>query len=343
MKNRLALFFVFSLSILNYAQKQANSKDSIKVFYDELFSVLKKAYLHKNAVDWKLAEAETNQNLTQYGSFKKSLNEIKPLFDKINANHCGIYYQQKRYAGSGKTIPKEAYTDQLKKKLAAKPAFEARMLNDRYAYILMPAMTFMDTSAKNISNLAQPMYDQIASLKTKHHPQGWIVDLRFNTGGNSMPMVLALYDLLGDNAFWGKLNLNKKQENLVRLKQGKHLDGSKSPPSIKPSGELIAQAKVAVITGIFTASSGEVTALAFKGRPNTKFIGEKSYGATTTNIQIDLPYGAVMALTTGYDSDRNGVYYEQIIPDIVVSKQDNFDDLMKDGNVVEAVKFFEGK
>lgn len=343
MKKLLAICFIFSLSVPGNAQKQAGAKDSIKVFYDGLFSVLKKGYLLRKQVNWPAVEAETIQKLSAYGNFATSLGEIKPLFDKIGANHCGIYYQQKRYAGSGKTIPKDAYTDQLKKKLADKPPFEARMLNDRYAYILMPAMTFMDTSAKNISSIAQPMYDQIAALKTKHHPQGWIVDLRLNTGGNSMPMVLALYGLLGDNAVWGTLDLNKKQENMVRLKQGKHLDGSKSPPSIKPNGELLDQAKVAVITGIFTASSGEVTALAFQGRANTVFIGEKSYGAMTTNMQVDLPFGAVLALTIGYDSDRNGFYHEEIVPETAVSKQDNFEDLMLDGNILEAVRFFEGK
>lgn len=343
MKKQLALFFVFSLSILSYAQKQPSSKDSIKVFYNELFSVLQKGYLHKNAVDWKSIEAETRQNLTQYWNFKSSLSEIKPLFDKIGANHCGIYFQDSKYAGTGKVIPKDAYSDQFRKRYATKPAFEARMLNDQYAYILMPAMTFMDTSAKNISKLAQPMYDQIAALKTQYHPQGWILDLRFNTGGNSTPMLLALYDLLGDHDIWGTLNLHKKQENLVKLKDGKYLDNSKIVPSIKPNGERSDQAKVAMITGIITASAGEVTALAFKGRPSTTFIGEKTYGATTSNIQVDLPFGTTMALTIGYDSDRNGIFHEQIVPDITVSKQDNFDDLMQDQNVLEAVKFFEGK
>ena len=341
MKNRLALFFVFSLSIFSYAQK--DSKDSIQVFYDELFSVLQKGFLHKNSVNWKSVETETKHNLTQYGNFKKSLNEIKPLFDKIGANHCGIYFQNNKYAGTGKVIPKDAYSDQFRTKYATKPAFEARMLNNQYAYILMPAMTFMDISAKNISQIAQPMYDQIAFLKTQHHPQGWILDLRFNTGGHSTPMLLALYDLLGNHEIWGTLDLNKKQRNLVKLKDGKYLDGSKSSPSIKSNGELIDQAKVAVITGIITASAGEVTALAFKGRPNTTFIGEKTYGATTSNTQVDLPFGITMALTIGYDSDRNGVFHEQIVPDITVSKQDNFDDTMQDQNILEAVKFFEDK
>lgn len=342
MKNRLALFFVFSLSILNYAQKQMDSKDSIKVFYGELFSILKKGYLHKNSVDWKSVEAETTQNLTQYHNFKKSLSEIKPLFDKINANHCSLFYQNTKYSGTGKVIPKDAVSKDWRKKYAAKPTFETTMLNDKYAYILMPEMIFMDTRAKNISKIAQPMYDQIAALKTKYSPEGWIIDLRFNPGGNSMPMLLALYDLLGDNDIWGTLDLNKKQKTLIKLNKGKYLDGSTSGPSINPNGELLDEAKVAVITGIYTASSGEVVALAFKERPHTIFIGEKSYGATTTNIQVDLPFNTTMALTIGYDSDRNGVFHEQIVPDIVVSNQDNFEDPMKDGNVVEAVKFFEG-
>ncbi|MCX2429629.1 hypothetical protein [Pedobacter sp. GR22-10] len=36
-----------------------------------------------------------------------------------------------------------------------------------------------------------------------------------------------------------------------------------------PSGILLDQERVALITGIFTGSSGEVTALAFRGMPNT--------------------------------------------------------------------------
>ena len=341
MKKLLVFCFIFSWSFAAFAQKQSDAKDSIKVFYDELFSVLKKGFLQRNAVDWKTVESETSQKLTQYGHFEKSLSEIKPLFDRIGATHCGIYYQQKRYAGSGKTIPKDAYSDQLKKKYAAKSPFEARMLDDRYAYILMPVITLMDTSNRNISKTAQPMYDQIAALKSQHQPQGWIVDLRLNSGGNSMPMLLALYDLLGDNAVWGTLDANRKQVTNIRLKDGKYMDGGKSFAAITPSGQLMDHAKVAVITGIFTASSGEVTALAFHDRPNTIFIGEQSYGAMTSNIQAELPFGAVLALTVGYDSDRNGVYHEQIVPDIIVRKQDNFENLMLDANILEAVKFFE--
>lgn len=118
---------------------------------------------------------------------------------------------------------------------------------------------------------------------------------------------------------------------------------SKTISYINSTGKLLDQTKVAVVTGIFTASSGEVTALAFKGRPNTIFIGETTYGATTSNISWPLPFGITCALTSSYDSDRNGNYYHQIIPDIKISKQDNFDDLLLDKNILEAIKFINNK
>lgn len=44
-----------------------------------------------------------------------------------------------------------------------------------------------------------------------------------------------------------------------------------------------------------------------------------------------------------YDCYRNGVFHEHIIPDVAISKQDNFDDLMADKNIQETVKFINGE
>ena len=80
--------------------------------------------------------------------------------------------------------------------------------------------------------------------------------------------------------------------------------------------------------------------MSFKGRGNTIFIGDKTFGKTTTNRIADLAFTAYMTVTVGYDCDRNGNFYEQMIPDISVVKQDNFDDLLQDKNIQEAIKFF---
>lgn len=98
----------------------------------------------------------------------------------------------------------------------------------------------------------------------------------------------------------------KKQIVKTKLKNGKYISNSKKVSYIKSKGELLDKTKVAIITGIATGSSGEVTALAFKSRDNTVFIGENTYGATTANSIRNLPFVDYMALTMGYDSDRNG-------------------------------------
>ena len=343
MKKAFGIFFILSLSLNLSAQKNTTPQDSIKVFYGQLFSALKVGYLHKKTVNWQAVESETNQNLKQYNSFKASLSEIKPLFDKIGATHCSIYDKETKYAATPKIISKESYSEQWRKKYNAKPAFEAKVLNEKYGYILVPAMLFFDTTIENKHKIAQPLYDQIVDLKTKNKLDGWIIDLRFNTGGNADPMLTTLYDFLGNQEIWGSLNVNKKQESKAKLQNGKYLQYGKVEAYINPKGALLDKEKVAIITSVFTASSGEITAIAFKGRPNTTFIGESTYGATTGNVQWPLPFNIIMALTTSYYSDRNGNYYERITPDITVSKQDNFDDLLLDKNIQEAIKFFSSK
>ncbi|REC57549.1 peptidase S41 protein [Chryseobacterium piscium] len=342
MNKLLGFICVFCLTININAQKIKTSQDSTKVFYDKVFKSLEVAYLHKKDFDWKKLKAETFKNLETTKDFKSSLKEVKILLEKIGADHSKVTYQGKNY-GPSVEISWENFSKQWMTKFATKPQFEAKVLDEKYGYVLMPNISFEDFSSENVHRIAQPLYDKLAELKTNNKLEGWIVDLRFNTGGNSAPMLLALYDLLGDNVVWGTLDGDKKLVNSIKLNKGVYDQGEKKPSYIKPNGELADKSKVTVIIGGLTASSGEVTALAFKGRLNTIFIGEKTLGKTTSNMVVTLPFDARMPLSIGYDCDRNGNYYEQIIPDIVISKLDNFDDLLQDRNIQEAIQFFTKK
>jgi C-terminal processing protease CtpA/Prc len=81
-----------------------------------------------------------------------------------------------------------------------------------------------------------------------------------------------------------------------------------------------AGAPVAVLFDAGTGSSGEVLALAFRGRPNSRSFGEPTAGFATANRGARLPDGANMVVTTGYQVDRRGVAAgERIRPDEVVA------------------------
>ncbi|MGE6394613.1 S41 family peptidase [Chryseobacterium scophthalmum] len=342
MKKALGLICLLCFVLNVNAQKLKTSQDSTKVFYDKIFKALEVAYIYKEDYDWKKLKTETFKNLETAKDFKSSLKEVKVLFEKIGADHSKVTYQGKSY-GPSVEISWENFSKQWMTKFATKPQFEAKVLDEKYGYILMPNISFDDFSSENVHKIAQPLYDKIAELKMNNKLEGWIVDLRFNTGGNSAPMLLALYDLLGDNMVWGTLGIDKKLINSTKLNKGVYDQGEKKSAYIKPKGELIDKSKVAILIGGLTASSGEVTALAFKGRANTIFIGEKTLGKTTSNMVVTLPFDAIMPMSTGYDCDRNGNYYKQIPPDIIISKEDNFDDLLQDKNIQEAIQFFTKK
>lgn len=83
--------------------------------------------------------------------------------------------------------------------------------------------------------------------------------------------------------------------------------------------------------------------MAFKGRKRVLFIGEKTTGMTTSNDKRELPFDCYMALTVGYDCDRNGTFYEELVPDIQITKEDNFENLLTDKNIQAALQFFRKK
>ena len=339
MKKFLTLLLLIGFALSINAQKQKTSQDSIRVFYDKIFWAMESSYLYKDEVNWSEVKSTVETNLTQYKDFKGALKELETIFDFAKADHCQVYYDNSKYSGNFPRPTQKDFSDEWVKKYTTQPKFEVKVLDNQYGYILIPELNTTDESSKSIHNIAQPMYDEIAKIKNAKNIKGWIIDLRFNLGGNCIPMLLGVYDFLGDNQIWGTLDLNKEWTNKVTLEKGKYLGNSKKVSYIKPSGSLMDKAKVALLINRATGSSGEVVALAFKERSNTIFIGENTFGATTSNIKVALPFDAYMALTIGFDGDRNGKFHKIITPDILISRKDNFDNLLEDGNIKEAIKF----
>lgn len=72
---------------------------------------------------------------------------------------------------------------------------------------------------------------------------------------------------------------------------------------------------VAVLIDRGTASSGEATAIAFEGRPKTRFFGEHTWGVTAVN-EYKLLDGAVLHFAAAVEADRTGKRYtDGIDPD----------------------------
>jgi hypothetical protein len=166
----------------------------------------------------------------------------------------------------------------------------------------------------------------------REHPTGWIVDLRGNVGGNMWPMLAGIGPLVGESdRLGGFLTLDSRSDWSYRKGVAAEIENGKRNAYPAVAGapyKLAAAPRIAVLIDRRTGSSGEAVAIAFRGRPDTRFFGEHTEGESTANRDIALSDGAVIWLTVGVDTDRTGRQYlngfdpdemvpggEQILPD----------------------------
>ncbi|WUH33070.1 S41 family peptidase [Streptomyces sp. NBC_00445] len=142
---------------------------------------------------------------------------------------------------------------------------------------------------------------------------GWVVDLRSNTGGNMWPMLAVVGPILGDGKVGMFVDADGKK-SIWSIKNGApYVDGKSAGWG---GSQLVARSipPVAVLTGKRTASAGEAVVVAFRGRPDTRFLGERTNGVPTGNEGYRLSDGAMLILTEVKDADRTGRAYDAAIP-----------------------------
>lgn len=204
-------------------------------------------------------------------------------------------------------------------------------------------MLLKDATRKELDQAAQEIYDAIIEIDQSNTIKGWIIDLRLNIGGNSNVMLTGLYHLLGNGTAHLSLDIDEHVKIVTSMNNGVLYKNHEETTAVKPNLKSKPHIPVALISGIMTNSAGEFVVLGFRGRKNTIIIGEESYGSTTANDLYELPFGIKAAITESYGTDRSAKFTKTIIPDIEVIKETNFEDLSKDKNIIEAIKFINSK
>ena len=136
---------------------------------------------------------------------------------------------------------------------------------------------------------------------------GMIVDLRADMGGNVWPMLAGLAPLYrpGTLQTW----VDRDGHASAVTFDGEWLRDGDRPVALRLTEmPRIPQPPkyIAVLWGEWTASAGELTALAFAGQPNVRRFGVPSVGQTSANISITLSNGGQLALMGKRVRDRSG-------------------------------------
>jgi Periplasmic protease len=194
--------------------------------------------------------------------------------------------------------------DQVDKRI---PKFVNEVINDvnsKFEYKLLEGdigyLKIVGISPGKVEENSIIIRKGLKELKNKG-VEKWIVDLRFNGGGDMNPMISGLAPLIGDGFIGGSVDSKNNLHHEFIIKEGQFFDNNRLVMAMDKEPIINTNEKVAVLLSRYTISSGELVAVAFKGRKNTRFIGEKTAGYGWKIITDEL----IMCISESVFIDRN--------------------------------------
>lgn len=331
MKNLLRLLLCFIVCGNCIAQTQ-----------EELHPILAAAraesYFAKQ-VNWQ----ELNKQFTARIGNGKDQDSLKTgltfLLNSLKDKH-GVFRRAKDYRPVAWFTAYDSLVDQDNR--PRDPDFINRVINDldaRFSYKQLDGQTgYLRIVGigpqQDLIQEGQNMRNAIAELNAsgvKH----WVIDLRFNGGGNMNPMIAGMAPLLSEGHIGGSFNAEGAVFQNFEIKGGQFIDTERLVDSTATKIQLDHEPRIAVLLSRYTVSSGEIVATVFKGQDNTRFFGEDSGGMTTVTGFNPVTEDLYMCISAAIYADRLGNSYPINIPVDEAIKMD-LDTLNSQDAILEA-------
>jgi carboxyl-terminal processing protease len=271
---------------------------------DVILDVMQQNSINRKQIDWTSFRASVNALAQEPRDIGDTFAAIHLALGLLGDNHS-IYYGPPGWA---QTISNSRVT-------CSAPAPLTLTVPSDIGYLQVGATVGITTMT---STYANQMHSRVRTQDLRD-PVGWIVDLRGNVGGNMWPMIAGLGAILGDRTLGFFIDPDGI-ESTWEYEDGKSiLDGRTLHTVAVPYAVNRADPKVAVIIDGRVASSAEGAAIAFMGRPNTRFFGTPSCGLSTVNSTFII-HGATLHLTVATIADRNRFAFgDTLRPDEVIT------------------------
>ena len=196
-------------------------------------------------------------------------------------------------------------------------------------YLELPNVTGSELLLKTYAETAQQFIRAMDQAAVRH----WIIDLRRNGGGDMWTMLAGVSLLLGEGECGYFLSPEGNKISWLPSLAARTKALLEEPYCLTHTGGAIA-----VLTSRLTCSSGEFTALAFRGWPHTRSFGEPTAGLPTANQKKILRDGAQLFLTVALGADRTGQSHEgPIVPNQAVTSDWTLFQTERDPVVMAAV------
>lgn len=266
--------------------------------------------LHRGRVEWPATRAEVQRLADTARSIPALAPALRHLLRAMGDEHARVFHGGRPIAYYfGPRKPHLArfdaeLSDQIQR--ASAFPFRAELAARTVGYVRIVGLPMGDNRM-----MAKQIEDAVCALRAKG-ARRWIIDLRYNGGGNLNPMAEGIAAIIGDGDVGGRTGPTAQDEGTWTIERGDFVNEGYSVHL--PNGcTMPAGSKVAVLTSLYTASSGEALAVMFKGRPNTRFFGSKTLGMITVTDWAQIDDSTAMSISVGYYRDRTGRVYDRFV------------------------------
>ncbi len=245
----------------------------LPVSVDSLYTFIKFNSIHRTTVDWKQIDKSFNEQIKNSKSLNDTMNCFVTVLKNLKDVHSQIFLNNQYYGHY--TSFEDSVLVRLKplndKAISETNKVFTQNIVKGIGYIRVP--TFQVFNPEQINDFAQTLADSVSKL-TKNCKKGLIIDLRLNGGGNIYPMLSGLSQLLGNKTIGYETDVNDSVIRTWEILNGNFIIGDYQTTNITfKTNPKLEKIPIVIIIGPVTKSAGSMVAIAFRGRPNTYFIG----------------------------------------------------------------------
>jgi carboxyl-terminal processing protease len=315
---------------------------NVKAILDTVLVRAKEVSLYASTVNWDTLQKQTYLKANN----AKSIDALKPAFEFLLnqlRDHHGRILRAEDYSNLAYFTDYKNHRhpdDRIREisiwKVVNSPdlKFEYKILRGKIGYLKIVGIG----PSVDIEKESQRIRAAVIKI-TNRKIDKWIIDLRYNGGGNMHPMMAGIAPLIGDGIVGSLVNLSNEKLFDWEIKNGNFIYDGYQAVNLPYEPAFTKQPKIAVLTSRWTVSSGEIVATALKGRSNTKFFGEAT-GGSTTNTNGEMIGGKIILnISTGIYCDRNRIAYEKNIPVDFEIPFEVITETEKDRCIIEAKKW----
>jgi len=312
-----------------------------RAYLEQALDLMQKDALHKKSIDWVDVRKETLAHANGAQTTFDTYPAIVFAFTQLQEHHSWLQLPDSMPADKRQAITAAMtkITGKSQTESKASPFFPQKEMQahiDRndgnvFAHVAVPMCvgpySDWEKNGPYFQEFADKLHRIVVDLQSQK-PQGWIIDLRGNAGGNMWPMLAGIGIVIGEGDLGAFISADEERvpwfyragKAGVRTTDRKEEISSEmnQPPFL--FSEL---PWVAVLFDRGTGSSGEAVAISFAGRPRERSFGEHSAGFSTSNQMYPLADGASLFLCNGIEADRTGkLYPDGLDPDTQVPGTD---------------------